>query len=568
MAAPRSRSASAKAPGADASKRPTGIEALDTLLNGGFPAGATVLLAGSSGTGKTILATHWLFAGYDLYGEPGIYISMTEPVVKAIRNASNMSFFKQELINPLQVHFTDLRAVMKGMDLDNQDFTKDDIARLVDMIRNMAKQSGAKRVVLDSVTAMAYRLRDKDLIRDFIFQLGTMLGQIDANVILTSEVTGEGYSVFGVEEFISDGILKLAYLPGAEERIRQLEVVKMRGSAFNAHPSVYRITTDGIRMFPYAHRELVGRISDKRLSTGIAGFDRMAMGGFFEGSATLMTGASGTGKTVTTLHLVADALKKGKRCLYVSLEESRDQLYKNAASFYVDFAAYEKKGQLRTVAMYPEQRYLDEHVLEIQRAVAEGGIELAVIDSLTALGNTFNEALVRDFTARMVTYFKNKLVTSVFTHASESLLGATGITEARLSSLFDNIVMLRFVEVSSALRRGIIIIKMRGSDHDEALREFVFTPQGIRISTDFSGYEGVMHGEARKISETIEEKLRALLVGVFGARGEVILAQEKAKGLSFDGTRALLKELGDQGILSVRRKKEFLNDLEKAAGRS
>lgn len=547
-------------------RRPTGLPELDALLNGGFPTGATVLLAGSSGTGKTILATHWLFAGYELYGEPGIYISMTEPVVKAVHNASTLSFYRQELLNPLQILFTDLRAVMKGMDLDNQDFTRDDIGRLVEMIRNMAKQSGAKRVVLDSVTAMAYRLKDKDLIRDFIFQLGTMLGQIDANVILTSEVTGEGYSVFGVEEFISDGILKLSYVAGAEERIRQLEVVKMRGSAFNAHPAVYRITTDGIRIFPYAHRELAARISDKRLSTGIAGFDRMAEGGFFEGSSTLMTGASGTGKTITTLHLVSDALRKGRRCLYVSLEESRDQLYKNARSFGVDFAAFEKKGQLVTMAVYPEQRYLDEHVLEIQRTVEEGKIEVVVVDSLTALGNTFSDPLVRDFTARMVTYFKSRLVTSVFMHASEALLGAAGVTEARLSSLFDNIVMLRFVEVNSALRRGILIIKMRGSNHDEALREFVFTPQGIRISTDFSGYEGVMRGEARKSSETIEEKLRSLIVGIFGARGEAILAQEKAKGLTLESTRALIKELGDQGILSVRRKKEFLSDLEKAAG--
>jgi hypothetical protein len=106
---------------------------------------------------------------------------------------------------------------------------------------------------------------------------------------------------------------------------------------------------------------------------------------------------------------------------------------------------------------------------------------------------------------------------------------------------------------------------MRGSAHDESLREIVFTPQGIRVTTDFSGYEGVMRGETRKTSETIEERLRALLVSIFGTKGEVILAREKAKGLTLDGTRRLLKDLGDQGLISVRRKKEFINELESAA---
>lgn len=548
-------------------RQPTGIDELDALLNGGFPVGATVLLAGSSGTGKTILATQWLFAGCARYGEAGIYISMTEPVAKSLRNATTMSFYDPRLLNPLQVHFTDLRALMTGMGLDDREFTRDDIAKVVELIRNMAVQSRAKRVVLDSVTAMAYRLRDRDLIRHFIFQLGTMLGQLDVNVILTSEVTGEGYSVFGVEEFISDGILKMSYVQGGEERIRQLEVVKMRGSSFNSHSCVYRITPAGVRLFPYVHRSMIAQVSDERMSTGIEGLDKMADGGYFVGSSTLLSGASGTGKTVMTLHFIAEQLRKDRRCLYVSLEESRDQLFKDARMLGWDLALSEKAGLLRVISVYPEQRYLDEHVTAIQEAVDEGGIETVVVDSLTALGNVFPDALVRDFTARMVTYFKAKLITCVFTHASDAILGSSGATESQLSSLFDTIVMLRFVEVRSALRHGVIILKMRGSAHDEALREFVFVSgQGIRISTDFSGYEGVMRGEARKTSETIEERLRALLVGIFGERGEIILAQEKAKGLTMDGTRAILRELSDQGILSARRKREFLEELEKASG--
>lgn len=564
------KTATASRAGKHGDRQRTGIDEMDQLLNGGLPSNATVLLAGASGTGKTILATQWLFAGYTRFGEPGIYISMTEPVSKSLHNASSMSFYDADIVNPLQVYFTDLRAIMKGMDLDNQDFTRKDIAALVDVIRNMALQSGARRVVLDSVTAMAYRLRDRDLIRDFIFQLGTMLGQINANVLLTSEVLGDGYSVFGVEEFISDGIIKLSYVPGAEERVRQLEVVKLRGSSFNPHLTVFRIGGDGVVMFPYQHRTLSGSVSDKKISTGIEGLDAMAFGGYFTDSSTLISGASGTGKTVTALHTVAKALNDGRKCLYVSLEESREQLFKNARTLGWDFSSHEAKGRLLILAAYPEQRYLDEHFLEILRALDREAPDLVVVDSLTALGNVYPDSLVRDFTARMVTIFKSRTIASLFTHASETLIGASGISEAHLSSLFDNILMLRFVEVRSALRRGMLIVKMRGSAHDESLREFVFVPnKGIRISTDFSGYEGVMSGGgARKTSETIEERLRTLLVGIFGSRGEAILASEKAKGLTMESAGGLLKELSDQGILSVRRKREFLSELEKIAGKN
>ena len=245
----------------DVDIRPTGIGMLDQVLHGGLPNGSAVLLAGSSGTGKTLLAMQWLFAGYERFKEPGIYISLTEPIAKTITNAKKMSFYRQEMVNPLQVYFTDLRGIIKGLDLENKEFTRDDIAKLISMLQNMVKESCAKRVVLDSVTAMAYRLKEQDLIRDFIFQLGTLLAQTDANVIMTSEVVSDGYSVFGVEEFISDGIIKLYQKKVRAELVRVLEVVKMRGTSYDAHPAMFRISKDGFSLFPRLSRELFYHVS-------------------------------------------------------------------------------------------------------------------------------------------------------------------------------------------------------------------------------------------------------------------------------------------------------------------
>lgn len=542
--------------------KPTGIAELDQILSGGLPSGAAVLLSGASGTGKTILATQWLFVGYDKYKEPGIYISLTEPVVKTLKNAKKFSFFKKECVNPLMVYFTDLRSVMKSLDLENKEFTLKDIDTLIEVIHNMVLQSGAKRVVLDSVTAVAYRLKDKDLIRNFIFKLGTMLAQLDANVVMTSEAADER-AVFGVEEFISDGIIRLYYDKISDQTIRRLEVVKMRGVSYSAYPSVFRISNDGVVIFPRISIRPDYNVSGKHIPTGIEGLDIMTNGGFIEGSSIFLTGASGTGKTIISMQFLTAGLQNGEKGIYISYEESRAHLVSDAKSFGWDLEKYEKDGLLKIIALYPEELYPEEHLLMINKSVEEFGAKRIVIDSLSSLNNTFKEEILRDLTERITTGLKQKMVTTLFTHATTALMGAETITGAHLSTLVDTIAMLRFVEIQSELRHAILILKMRGSAHDKKLREFIFTPQGVQITTDFSGYENVISGMTRKVMASIEEQLHGLFLEILGPMGEKIFNEHKTKGLTMDSVTRLVKELGDQGIVSERRKEEFVQRSQK-----
>jgi len=538
--------------------QPTGIGELDQLLRGGFPKGAAVLLAGASGTGKTILATQWLFAGYDQHKEPGVFMSLTEPVFKSLNNAKKLAFFKKEYINPTQVYFTDLRGVLKGLELDDIDFNRESISKVVETIRNMVEQSGAKRVVLDSITAMAYRLHDRDLIRDFMFQLGNVLANSDATVIMTSEVVGEGYSVFGVEEFISDGILKLSHRKSPQGSMRELEIVKMRGTNYESHPTIFKISKKGILLFPRLVRDLSYEVSEKRLSSGTPGLDGMLDSGLFEGSATLVTGASGSGKTLLALQFIVGGLKNGEKGLYFSFEESRDQIIRNAKSFGWDLLDYEKKGLFRLEVCYPEQRFLEEHVTWIKKVVDEHQAKRVVIDSLSSLGTVVSSELVHDFVSRLNAYLKEKLITVMFTNATATLLGASNISDANLSTMTDSIIMLRFVEIQSEIRHALLILKMRGSRHDKKLRELVFTDTGVQVASEFSGYEGVLTGSTRQIASSMEEQLRSLFVQILGPMGEQVFAEQKAKGMTPEGINKLMDELGDQGIVSKERKAEFL----------
>lgn len=542
--------------------QPTGIDNLDEVLHGGIPHGSCVLLAGASGTGKTILSLQWLFAGYDHYQEPGIYISMTEPISKTIRNASNLSFYDQDQTGPLKVYFTDLRGIISGLDIDRQSLTDQDVDKIIDSIKRMVDESKAKRVVIDSVTAMGYRLNDKNRIRDFIFRVGTLLSQVDANIILTSEVMDTGFSVFG-EEFIADGIIKLTPSIVANRRIRKLEIIKMRGSAFDTYATAFRVTKDGIIFYPQIKRELTYKASHSKVKTGILGMDDMVGGGLYKGSSTLICGPSGTGKTIMSLQFMMEGLKNNEKVLYVSFEESSDQLTKVASTFGWDLQKYLDDETLKIICSYPEELFLDEHLNKIKDILGSFEASRIIIDSLSAVGTVYGKASLPDFASRLVAQLKQAGITAMHVVASDSLLGTGSITDAHLSTLYDNILMLRFIEVNSELKHALVVLKTRGSDHDKNLREISIISDGMQIGSSFSGYEGALSGETKKVSQTIEEQFHSLLLEIVGPAGEKIFIEEKKKGLTLGVIKNLLNEFGNQGIISVRRKNEYLENFEK-----
>lgn len=537
--------------------QPTGLPVLDFILHGGIPRGSDILLAGSSGTGKTILSLQWLFAGYDKYHESGLYISLTEPISKTLKNCEKFSFYKADHVGPLQVYFTDMRGIMEGMDVENKEITFEDIDQITRTLKLMVDQSKAKRVVIDSITALAYLFKDRAKIREFIFKLGTLLAQNDTTVILISEVPGEGYSVYGTEEFISDGIIKLSPIRSRGEIVRQLEVIKLRGNSFESAPTTFRITNDGIVFFPHLNRYLTYPVSTEKVPIGTEGLEEMTSGGLFKGSATLISGPSGTGKTILGLQFIAKGLSSGDKCLIVSFEESEDQLKRLANSLGIDLDSKIKSGQLQLMCAYPEQYYLEEHMDRIKSKLEDFPAKRVLIDSLSAVSTVYSSDLLPDFNSRLISFFKQLGTTSIFTLASNALMSSETISNAHLSTLYDNIIMLRYIEYQAELKHMILVLKMRGTSHDKKLREFVFTPKGIKVTTPFTGLANALTGEIRKVSETAEEQFHNILIAAFGSAGEDIFASEKAKGLSIERITKILDDFVNQKLISRRSKEEL-----------
>jgi circadian clock protein KaiC len=351
----------------------------------------------------------------------------------------------------------------------------------------------------------------------------------------------------------------MSYGRNQQDLVRTLEIVKMRGTDFDSRKTGFRINQDGIRLFPRLRQELQYQASLKRVTSGVPGLDEMLGGGYFEGSSILLSGSSGSGKTLIAVRAILGTLIAGEKAMFVTFEESRDHLIKSVLPFGWDLEKYEKEGKFLVLASYPDERSFDEHLSVIQHAVEDFGPALMVVDSITALKNVDSEEEVQNFTSRLIAYAKSKKVTCLLTAATANLTGTTEtISGAHLSTITDTIVLLRFIEIQSELRRALLILKVRGSDHDKGLREYVITPTGIEVLAKFSGYEGLLAGSTRKVSQSTEEQLHGVFLDALGPMGEKIFLEQKRKGINSENVQSLVRELVDQGILSVRRKDEFL----------
>ena len=229
----------------------TGIEGLDHILNGGVPRGNTVLVSGSVGTGKTSISIEFLVRG-SLYGESSLYLSVTEPTDKLLRNVIPFDFWDDKLIKTGRLQFVDLPKVYEKLGIDKDELSLEESRLLTDTIVGLVEESHIKRLVLDSATSVAYRLKEQERIRDFLLRLGQTLSARGCTTLLVAEITPqtEGYSRFGVEEAIADGVIVTGNLERRGDLLRTLQVVKMRGTQHSRAKYVLDLTTVGVLLVP------------------------------------------------------------------------------------------------------------------------------------------------------------------------------------------------------------------------------------------------------------------------------------------------------------------------------
>lgn len=485
-----------------------GVEGFDVISEGGIPKGRTTLLSGTSGSGKTLFATEFLWQGFKKHNESGVFVTFEETPQDIMRNVKSLGWDLKSLLNQGKLAFVDASpSPEEKTEIGDYDF-----GALVARILYAIKKVNARRVVVDSITALFPQYKDTGVIRRELFRIAAALKKEGVTTVISSERLQEYGDIarFGVEEFVSDNVIVLRNVLAEEKRRRTVEILKFRGTMHQKGEYPFTISSAGIKILPLSGLELIMKSSTKRITSGNEAIDKMCGGGFFRDSIILVSGPTGTGKTLMTSLFVDGGCKQGEKCLLFAYEESREQLIRNGTSWGVDLEKWVKKGLLKIVCCYPETMGPEDHLLFIKKQMDEFKPNRMAIDSLSAMERVLTLRSFREFVISLTSYTKLKEIAGIFTSTTKTLLGGESITEAHISTLTDSIIILRYVEMHGEMRRGLTVIKMRGSWHEKEIREYVIDGDGMHIKEPFRGVESIMTGAARSVTAYEEEELKKL----------------------------------------------------------
>jgi len=214
----------------------------------------------------------------------------------------------------------------------------------------------------------------------------------------------------------------------------------------------------------------------------------------FRDSILLLSGPTGGGKTLMCTTFAAEACRNGEKVLLLAYEESRAQLLRNAQSWGMDFQKWEREGLLNIICHYPETMGLEDHLLMIRREIERFKPQRLVLDSVSAMERISNVRNFREFVIGLTSYVKQERICSLLTSTTPQLSGGESVTEAHISTITDVIILLRYVEINGILRRGIAVIKMRGSQHEKQIREFTIDSEGMHIGEPFKNVQNIILG--------------------------------------------------------------------------
>lgn len=478
---------------------PTGVPGLDEVLGGGMPEYAFSLIAGAPGTGKTTLSQQIMFA-LATPDRPALHFTVLgEPPMKMLRYQQQFSFFDPDKVGSSIRYVHLAEQALQG-----------DLAAVLDAIAREVDEVNPGIVVVDSFRTMVRaagvtRAGDMDL-QTFLQRLALQLTAQQATTFLVGEYMESDLQDNPVFT-MADGVFWLYQSVERNSAVRKLHVVKMRGQATLPGLHTMRITDSGLQVFP---RIIKRPTTDQprptaRLSTGVAELDDMLGGGIPAWDSILVAGPSGSGKSALGTQFIAAGAKLGQPAVIAVFEERPAEYMARAETLGSGLDEMVSEGLLEVLYLRPLDLSVDEALLEIQAAVARRKAERLLIDSLSgfelALAPTFR-ADFRESLYRMVGALTGGGVTVFMTTETTMSFSDLNLSANLISFLTDDIIVQRYVEIDGDLCKVMAVVKMRHSEHSNALREYVVNEQGVVLGRTLTDYHGVITGVARRGAES------------------------------------------------------------------
>ena len=499
-------------------KIPTGIEGFDDITGGGLPRRRTTLLMGGPGCGKTVFALQMLVSGALSHGTPGIFVAFEENARRVAANAETFGWNLRTLEKKQKLFFVD--ACMRSDVVKAGAF---DLTGLLAGLDAKAREMGAQVIVFDAIDVLlsllddpAAECRELYRIHEWILHHG-LTGIFTTKVEDNKPATAQRY---GIMPFMADCAVLLSQRVADRVAFREMRVVKYRGSSHVLNEVPFVIGPAGVEVGSANGVHPEPQPFKERVSTGIERFDAMLCGGLYRATNALITGSSGTGKSMLAGAFIEAACRRGERALFISFDENSGDIVRDLASMSMDLAPHLASGLLRMEAVRTETASSEEHFMRIKRHITAHRPRCVAIDPLSALARVGGGLAARAVAERLIYLCRNAGITVLFTSLLEGTDPRLETTTLHVSTIADSWIQITYALHGGERNRALSIIKSRGSKHSNQQRELIFTDTGITLADSYAAggevlmgtlrieRENAMRAEAGRKRHEIEQKRR------------------------------------------------------------
>jgi circadian clock protein KaiC len=467
----------------------SGLPGLDDLLGGGFTTGRAYQVRGQPGTGKTILGWHFLTAASER--ETALMITFDEPETQHRTAASRLGMETSSVsmldLSPTSKEFAkqESYSVFVGPDVDQRP--------VPDAIANAVEDVAPDRIVVDSMLLFQYLSADAAQRRKQTLAFLRYLKDEGATVLLLSERVSDRSEAD--LHFLSDGIVELRRDPEG----RTLSVLKQRGRGFRGGTHSISIGNEGMTVHPRLQPTGGSISSGERhswevLSAGVPEIDQLLGGGIDRGTATMISGPSGAGKTTLGVQLVKETAGLGERSVIFSFEEERETMIRRSTKINIPVRKMIEQGTVAIEQFRPWSFDLGQFDDRVRQEVEEKGTSMVMIDSMNSFWKCGDDQNMKDHIHRMCKYLVGEGVTVILINEMGDITGDFSVTEVGMSHLADTLIFLRYLEMRGELRKAIGVLKRRIGDFENSLREFQITKHGLKVGEPLTQLRGVLTG--------------------------------------------------------------------------